>query len=70
MELSRTLKALFENIAPRGVASDYIELYNVCIILECSLGGPSSKTLIAVCVCVCVCVCVSVRRHIAKLRQE
>ena len=38
------------------------------VILECSLGGPSSKTLIAVCVCVCV--CVSVRRHIAKLHQE
>ena len=32
----------------------YIDL----LILECSLGGPSSKTLIAVCVCVCVCVCV------------
>ena len=34
------------------------------------VGDTSSKTLIAVCVCVCVCVCVSVRRHIAKLRQE
>ena len=29
------------------------------ILLECSLGGPSSKTLIAVCVCVCVCVYLS-----------
>ena len=40
------------------------------------VGDTSCRTLIDVCVgvCVCVCVCVSVyqsvRRHIAKLRQE
>ena len=34
------------------------------------VGDTSCRTLIDVCVCVCVCVCQSVRRHIAKLRQE
>ena len=32
------------------------------------VGDTSCRTLIDVCVCVCV--CQSVRRHIAKLRQE